>query len=299
MNQKRIIVIVGPTGIGKTDLSIKLAQNLKTEIISFDSRQFFKELKIGTAPPCQDQLKLIQHHFIHNISINDEYNAGLYEKDAIKKINELNKKYDDIILVGGSGLYVKAIIEGIDYIPNIPKKIRTSIQKKYEEKGLQWLQNKVKEIDSKFYNNCDTKNPRRLIRALEVYTHSKVQLSSFHKKKKKDRSFKTLKIGLKTNREFLYKKLEIRVDNMIKNGLVKEVISLSKYQNKNALKTVGYKEIFDFQKNKYTLEEAVNKIKINSKRYAKRQITWFSKEKYNQFTSNQEELIIDFIKKSI
>ena len=296
MSQKRIIVIVGPTGIGKTDLSIKLAQHLKTEIISFDSRQFFKELKIGTAPPCEDKLKLIQHHFIHNITINDEYNVGLYEKDAIKKINELHKKYDDIILVGGSGLYIKAIVEGIDYIPNIPKKIRTAIQKKYEEKGLQWLQNKVKEIDSKFYSNCDTKNPRRLIRALEVYTHSKVQLSSFHKKKKKDRSFKTLKIGLKTNREFLYKKLEIRVDNMIKNGLVKEVISLSKYQNKNALKTVGYKEIFDFQKNECTLEEAINRIKINSKRYAKRQITWFNSDKsINWFYIDEIEKIKKFI----
>ena len=296
MSQKRIIVIVGPTGIGKTDLSIKLAQHLKTEIISFDSRQFFKELKIGTAPPCEDQLKLIQHHFIHNLSINDEYNAGLYEKDAMKKINELHKKYDNIILVGGSGLYIKAIVEGIDYIPNIPKKIRTAIQKKYEEKGLQWLQNKVKKIDSKFYSNCDTKNPRRLIRALEVYTHSKVQLSSFHKKRKKDRSFKTLKIGLKTSREFLYKKLEIRVDNMIKNGLVKEVISLSKYQNKNALKTVGYKEIFDFQKNKYTLEEAINKIKINSKRYAKRQITWFNSDKsINWFYIDEIEKIKNFI----
>ena len=296
MSQKRIIVIVGPTGIGKTDLSIKLAQHLKTEIISFDSRQFFKELKIGTAPPCEDQLKLIQHHFIHNLSINDEYNAGLYEKDVMKKINELHKKYDNIILVGGSGLYIKAIVEGIDYIPNIPKKIRTAIQKKYEEKGLQWLQNKVKKIDSKFYSNCDTKNPRRLIRALEVYTHSKVQLSSFHKKRKKDRSFKTLKIGLKTSREFLYKKLEIRVDNMIKNGLVKEVISLSKYQNKNALKTVGYKEIFDFQKNKYTLEEAINKIKINSKRYAKRQITWFNSDKsINWFYIDEIEKIKNFI----
>ena len=296
MSQKRIIVIVGPTGIGKTDLSIKLAQHLKTEIISFDSRQFFKELKIGTAPPCEDQLKLIQHHFIHNLSINDEYNAGLYEKDVMKKINELHKKYDNIILVGGSGLYIKAIVEGIDYIPNIPKKIRTAIQKKYEEKGLQWLQNKVKKIDSKFYSNCDTKNPRRLIRALEVYTHSKVQLSSFHKKRKKDRSFKTLKIGLKTSREFLYKKLEIRVDNMIKNGLVKEVISLSKYQNNNALKTVGYKEIFDFQKNKYTLEEAINKIKINSKRYAKRQITWFNSDKsINWFYIDEIEKIKNFI----
>ena len=296
MSQKRIIVIVGPTGIGKTDLSIKLAQHLKTEIISFDSRQFFKELKIGTAPPCEDQLKLIQHHFIHNLSINDEYNVGLYEKDAMKKINELHKKYDDIILVGGSGLYIKAIVEGIDYIPNIPKKIRTAIQKKFEEKGLQWLQNKVKKIDSKFYSNCDTKNPRRLIRALEVYTHSKVQLSSFHKKRKKDRSFKTLKIGLKTSREFLYKKLEIRVDNMIKNGLVKEVISLSKYQNNNALKTVGYKEIFDFQKNKYTLEEAINKIKINSKRYAKRQITWFNSDKsINWFYIDEIEKIKNFI----
>ena len=296
MSQKRIIVIVGPTGIGKTDLSIKLAQHLKTEIISFDSRQFFKELKIGTAPPCEDQLKLIQHHFIHNLSINDEYNAGLYEKDVMKKINELHKKYDNIILVGGSGLYIKAIVEGIDYIPNIPKKIRTAIQKKFEEKGLQWLQNKVKKIDSKFYSNCDTKNPRRLIRALEVYTHSKVQLSSFHKKRKKDRSFKTLKIGLKTSREFLYKKLEIRVDNMIKNGLVKEVISLSKYQNKNALKTVGYKEIFDFQKNKYTLEEAINKIKINSKRYAKRQITWFNSDKsINWFYIDEIEKIKNFI----
>ena len=276
--KKKIIVIVGPTAIGKTEYSIKIAKKYRTEIISCDSRQFYKELKIGTAPPNEKQLKEVKHHFIHNLSIHDNYSAGAFEKDAIKKIQEIHKKKDNIILVGGSGLYVDAVCNGFNIIPTVSKEIRQDINLLYENKGIEWLKEKVKNIDPNSFTKENYNNPQRLLRILEVYYQTKKPLSFFHNNKKKEREFIIQKIGLKIEREKLYDKINQRVDKMIKNGLVKEVTNLKQYKNINALKTVGYKEIFEFLENKISLENAIEKIKRNTRRFAKRQITWFKKD---------------------
>lgn len=276
--KKKIIVIVGPTAIGKTEYSIKIAKKYRTEIISCDSRQFYKELKIGTAPPNDKQLKEVKHHFIHNLSIHDNYSAGAFEKDAIKKIQEIHKKKDNIILVGGSGLYVDAVCNGFNIIPTVSKEIRQDINLLYENKGIEWLKEKVKNIDPNSFTKENYNNPQRLLRILEVYYQTKKPLSFFHNNKKKEREFIIQKIGLKIEREKLYDKINQRVDKMIKNGLVKEVTNLKQYKNVNALQTVGYKEIFEFLENKISLENAIEKIKRNTRRFAKRQITWFKKD---------------------
>ena len=276
--KKKIIVIVGPTAIGKTEYSIKIAKKYRTEIISCDSRQFYKELKIGTAPPNDKQLKEVKHHFIHNLSIHDNYSAGAFEKDAIKKIQEIHKKKDNIILVGGSGLYVDAVCNGFNIIPTVSKEIRQDINLLYENKGIEWLKEKVKNIDPNSFTKENYNNPQRLLRILEVYYQTKKPLSFFHNNKKKEREFIIQKIGLKIEREKLYDKINQRVDKMINNGLVKEVTNLIQYKNINALQTVGYKEIFEFLENKISLENAIEKIKRNTRRFAKRQITWFKKD---------------------
>ena len=276
--KKKIIVIVGPTAIGKTEYSIRIAKKYRTEIISCDSRQFYKELKIGTAPPNEKQLKEVKHHFIHNLSIHDNYSAGAFEKDAIKKIQEIHKKKDNIILVGGSGLYVDAVCNGFNIIPTVSKEIRQDINLLYENKGIEWLKEKVKNIDPNSFTKENYNNPQRLLRILEVYYQTKKPLSFFHNNKKKEREFIIQKIGLKIEREKLYDKINQRVDKMIKNGLVKEVTNLKQYKNINALQTVGYKEIFEFLENKISLENAIEKIKRNTRRFAKRQITWFKKD---------------------
>tara|TARA_A100001035_G_scaffold118067_1_gene92738 strand:+ start:1851 stop:2735 length:885 start_codon:yes stop_codon:yes gene_type:complete len=276
--KKKIIVIVGPTAIGKTEYSIRIAKKYRTEIISCDSRQFYKELKIGTAPPNEKQLKEVKHHFIHNLSIHDNYSAGVFEKDAIKKIQEIHKKKDNIILVGGSGLYVDAVCNGFNIIPTVSKEIRQDINLLYENKGIEWLKEKVKNIDPNSFTKENYNNPQRLLRILEVYYQTKKPLSFFHNNKKKEREFIIQKIGLKIEREKLYDKINQRVDKMIKNGLVKEVTNLKQYKNINALQTVGYKEIFEFLENKISLENAIEKIKRNTRRFAKRQITWFKKD---------------------
>ena len=276
--KKKIIVIVGPTAIGKTEYSIRIAKKYRTEIISCDSRQFYKELKIGTAPPNDKQLKEVKHHFIHNLSIHDNYSAGAFEKDAIKKIQEIHKKKDNIILVGGSGLYVDAVCNGFNIIPTVSKEIRQDINLLYENKGIEWLKEKVKNIDPNSFTKQNYNNPQRLLRILEVYYQTKKPLSFFHNNKKKEREFIIQKIGLKIEREKLYDKINQRVDKMIKNGLVKEVTNLKQYKNINALQTVGYKEIIEFLENKISLENAIEKIKRNTRRFAKRQITWFKKD---------------------
>jgi len=211
-NKKNLIVIAGPTAIGKTSLSIKLAKKLKTEIISCDSRQFYKELSIGTAVPSEDELKKIQHHFIQNLSIKEGYNIGEFEKDAILKIESLFKKYNNVILVGGSGLYIDAVCKGIDILPDISKKIRENLNIQYKKNGLAWLQNEVKELDPEYFEYVDTKNPQRLMRSLETYTASGKKISSLHKKKDKKRDFNIIKIGLEIDRELLYRKINSRVD---------------------------------------------------------------------------------------
>ena len=278
-NTKKIIIIVGPTAIGKTSLSIELANALNTEIISCDSRQFYKELKIGSAPPNAKELAAAKHHFIQHLSVTEDYNAGEFEMNAIAKIKELHKTNDTIIVVGGSGLYVNAICKGFDKMPEISEEIRTKLNSKLKEKGIVWLQDEVKKVDPDFYATCDQQNPQRLLRALEIFIATGKTFSSYKSATPKERPFEIIKIGLTTEREILYKRINTRVDKMLENGLLEEVESLISFQQKNALQTVGYKEIFAFYNNECTLEKAVENIKQNTRRFAKRQLTWFRKDK--------------------
>jgi tRNA dimethylallyltransferase len=296
MSTKKVIFIVGPTAIGKTALSMKLAQHFKTEIISCDSRQFYKELLIGSAPPSPKELEEVQHHFIHNLSISQSYNAGKYEIDAISKITEIHKTNDCVIVVGGSGFYADAISKGLDKMPKIAEKTREKLNSDLKERGLEWLQDKVKNIDPEFYNSCDIKNPQRLLRCLEVFTETGKKLTSFKTKKNKKRPFDIIKIGLNMDREKLYSKINKRVDFMMECGLLEEVLSLIDFQGLNSLQTVGYKEIFSFINNECTLQEAVEKIKQNTRRFAKRQLTWFKKDKeVNWFEPDEYDKLKSFI----
>ena len=296
---KKLFIILGPTASGKTALSILLAEKLNTEIISCDSRQFYKELKIGAAPPNKEQLHKIKHHFIQHLSIKENYNTGQYEEDAIKKLSSLFKKYDNLILVGGSGLYIDAICNGIDNIPQTPQEIRDRINNEFSEKGITWLQEKIKEIDLDFYKKSDNKNPQRLKRCLEVYQNTGKKISSFYKKEKIKRDFKIIKIGISTERENLYNRINQRVDQMIKSGLIDEAKELFQFQKFNALNTVGYKELFNFFDNKLDKETAIEEIKKNTRRLSKRQMTWFKRDnQINWFKIDQEDEIIKFILES-
>ena len=279
LNTKKVIFIVGPTAIGKTELSIELAKTLKTEIISCDSRQFYKELKIGSAPPSKKERSEVKHHFIHNLSVREDYNAGQFEIDAIKLLAKLHKTNDTIIAVGGSGLYVDAICKGFDPLPKISKQTRDQVTFEYHSKGLTWLQNQVKKIDPELYSNYDTNNPQRLLRALEVFKETGKMFSSFKSNTIKERPFEILKIGLNIERSILYDRINKRVYLMMENGLLEEVNSLVNFQDRNGLQTVGYKEIFTFLNDECTLQKAVENIKQNSRRFAKRQLTWFRKDK--------------------
>lgn len=279
LNTKKVIFIVGPTAIGKTRVSINLAKTLNTEIISCDSRQFYKELKIGSAPPSQNELSQVKHHFIHNLSVTDDYNAGQFEIDAIKLIKELHQTNDTIIIVGGSGLYVDAVCNGFDILPKISKETRNKINSRYHTKGLTWLQKRIKEIDPELYSTYEIKNPQRLLRALEVFEESGKKISSFKSNTIKKRPFKIIKIGLNIERSVLYDHINKRVDVMMQEGLLKEVKSLLRFRKNNALQTVGYKEIFAFINNECTLEKAIEDIKKNTRRFAKRQLTWFKRDK--------------------
>ena len=296
--KKKLIVILGPTASGKTSLGIKIAKKLNTEILSSDSRQFYRELIIGTATPSQAELKSINHHFINHISIKDTYNIGEYEKDSITKIESLFKDYDNLLLVGGSGLYIDAICKGIDILPNIPKEIREDINNNFLEKGLNWLQDKTKAIDPDYYKYVDTKNPQRLKRCLEIFTATGNKISSLHNKKSKKRNFDIIKIGIKTEREILYNRINNRVDQMINDGLIEEAKKLLKYRNYNALNTVGYKELFDYFDGKESLKNTIENIKQNTRRLAKRQLTWFKRDKQIKwFTTEEYEGILKTILK--
>ncbi len=277
MRIKKLIIICGPTGIGKTNLSIKLAKYLNCEIISADSRQFYKELLIGTCPPNKNQLLEVKHHFIHNISIQNNYSAGLYQKDVLKIINKIFKKYNVIIGVGGSGMYINAICNKLDDVPASCKKTRSKIISIFKEKGIQWLRNQVKKYDKNFYDKVDKNNHQRMIRALEVYEISGKPISSFYNEKNLENDYQILKFGLRTERHILYNQINKRVDLMIDQGLIDEAKKLYDYRNLNALDTVGYKELFNYIEGVISKEEAINLIKRNTRRYAKRQMTWFKK----------------------
>ncbi|MDR2122825.1 MAG: tRNA (adenosine(37)-N6)-dimethylallyltransferase MiaA [Flavobacteriaceae bacterium] len=278
-NRKILLSVVGPTAIGKTSLSILLAGHLDTEIISCDSRQFFREMKIGTAFPTQEELTSVPHHFIGNLSIEQDYSVGEYEKDALKKISELFEIYDRLVMVGGSGLYEKAINEGLDEFPDINPEIKDRLIREHKEKGIEFLQEKLKKADPEYYIQVDLYNPSRIIRALEIYEGTGKSYSSFRKNQIKERNFTSVKIGLTAPREIIYQRINQRVDLMMEQGLLEEVRSLLPYRDKNALQTVGYKELFEYLDGKISLDHAIEEIKKNTRRYAKRQLTWYRKDK--------------------
>lgn len=293
---KVLIVVAGPTAVGKTDLSINLAQHFKTEIISADSRQFFRELNIGTAKPTPEEQQGIKHHFIDSHTITETYNAGQFETDALKILDEIFKTKDVAIVTGGSGLYIRALCEGMDKMPEISTEIREKLNADFAEKGLEYLQNQLKALDPKFYEIIDQSNPARLIRALEVCLSSGKPYSSFRQQQTKERPFQIIKIGLNRDREELYNRIDLRMDLMLQQGLLEEVKSLVPYKNHQALQTVGYSEIFDFLEGKYDWEETVRLLKRNSRRYAKRQLTWFRKDhEFVWFEPEQREEILTFI----
>ena len=292
-NTTYLISIVGPTAIGKTSLSIKLANYFNTEIVSADSRQFFKEMSIGTAAPTIEELVAAPHHFIHHKSITENYNVGAFEKDALKTIEELHQKHDIVIMVGGSGLYVDAVTKGLDYFPDVDPNIREQLNNTLEEEGLESLQLQLKNLDEVAYNTIAIDNPHRVIRALEICIGTKQPYSSFLNKDKNKRPFKTITIGLTADREIIYDRINQRVDIMIENGLIEEVKSLIKYKHLNALNTVGYKEIFNYLDEKWTLDFAISEIKKNSRRFAKRQLTWFKKNNetlWFDYTTNLDDI---------
>ncbi|MEZ2414053.1 tRNA (adenosine(37)-N6)-dimethylallyltransferase MiaA [Muriicola sp. E247] len=279
MAQKTLLVIVGPTGIGKTSLAIQLASHFKSEILSADSRQFFKEMSIGTAVPSQNELESVPHHFIHQISIQKDYSVGDFERDAIEKLNELFKIHDIVLLVGGSGLYVDAVVYGIDSFPKIKPGLRTKLQSEMEAHGLEPLQNELKLTDPVYYEKVDLKNPHRVLRALEVIRTTGKPFSGFLGKGKAKRPFHSLILGLEAPREVVYNRINARVDKMMAAGLLDEVKTLKEFEHLNAMQTVGYKELFSYLKGETGLDEAISEIKKNTRRFAKRQGTWFRKNK--------------------
>lgn len=291
---KYLISIIGPTAIGKTSLSIALAKHYHTEIISCDSRQFFKEMSIGTAAPTKEEQDAAPHHFIQHISIHDEYSVGDFERDAISKLDELFKIHDVVIMVGGSGLYVNAVLNGLDEFPDIDPEIRASLNKQHAEEGLIPLQAQLKELDPISYEKIAIDNPQRLIRALEVSIGSGKPYSSFLNKKKNSRNFIPINIGLTADRQIIYDRINQRVDLMMESGQKEEVKKLFKHRDLNALNTVGYKELFEHFEGTTSLEEAIASIKQNTRRFAKRQITWFKRTegtKWFDYKTNIEDII--------
>ncbi len=277
-DKKKVIIIAGPTAVGKTAVAIHLALQLGTEIISADSRQCYRELKIGVARPSDEELKMVPHHFIATHSIHQKLTAASFEDYALQKTSELFQDHDTIVMVGGTGLYIKAFCEGLDPIPEVPEEIRNQIIAEYEEKGLEWLQQEVLLADPEFYKVAEVSNPHRLMRALEVIKATGRPILDYRKGHKAQRDFEVIKIALELPREILHAQINKRVDQMMSMGLLDEVRSLFSFRHLNALQTVGYKELFNYLERKTSLDEAVDEIKKNTRQYAKRQMTWFKKD---------------------
>jgi len=276
--RRKLIVIAGPTAVGKTAVSVKIATHLKTEIVSADSRQFFRELVIGTAKPTASELAAVKHHFINSHSITSRYDAAEYGDDALRVIHELFKNNVSVVLCGGSGLYIRAVTEGFDDIPDVSPQIRGELIREYERKGISWLQEKMKTEDPEYFSQLDQQNPHRLIRALEVKLGTGVSIGLFRQNSTREHDFDIVKIGLELPREELYQRIDYRMDEMIDAGLFDEAKSLYPFRSHNALQTVGYREIFGYLDGLYSREEAIELLKRNSRRYAKRQLTWFKKD---------------------
>ena len=297
--KKTCIVLVGPTAVGKTDLAIRLAQHFNTSIVSADSRQCFKELNIGVAKPAAAQLQLVKHYFINSHSIKEEVNAAVFEQYALEKVSGIFLSKDIAILVGGTGLYVKTFCQGIDEVPVIDSVIREKIIASYEWEGLAWLQNEVKENDPFYFAKGETQNPQRLMRALEVKLSTGKSIIEFQTQQMKPRDFNIIRIGLEIPKEQLHKKINRRVDDMMQQGLLDEVQRLLPYKKLNALQTVGYRELFGHLAGDLALEDAVEIIKINTRQYAKRQMTWFKKDEKTKWCHLEIDKVILEINKSM
>ena len=295
-SKKTLITIVGPTAIGKTSLSILIASYFDTEIISCDSRQFYKEMTLGTAVPEKEELAAVPHHFIQNRSVFEDYNVGAFERDALNVLDTLFKKHNTVVMVGGSGLYVKAVLEGLDDFPKIDPSIRLELKHVLETKGIIPLQDQLKKLDVTTYNTIDIENPQRVIRALEICIGTNLPYSSYTGKLKKKRKFNSIVIGLNGEREKIYERINQRVDLMVEKGLLDEAQKLYPNKELNALQTVGYKELFSFFEEQITKDEAIQEIKKNTRRFAKRQLTWFKKDP-NTYWFNFETDKIKILKK--
>jgi tRNA dimethylallyltransferase len=297
--QKMLIVIVGPTAVGKTDLAIKIANHYNTGIISADSRQFFREMSIGTAKPNPDELAQAKHYFINSHSITDDFNVGDFEKQGLEVLEQIFTSHNIALLAGGSGLYVKAICEGFDELPAVNAEIRERLNAEYSKNGISGLQERLETNDPAYYHQVDINNPQRIIRALEVIESTGRPFSSYRTSNTKERYFNIIKIGLNLPREILYQRINLRVDEMIKQGLLDEVKSLLPYRGLNALNTVGYKEIFEHLDGKTDLHTAIAMIKQNTRRFAKRQLTWFNKDKgITWFEPSQIDEIVNLIERT-
>jgi tRNA dimethylallyltransferase len=299
--EKTVISVVGPTAIGKTKLAIAIAQEYNTEIISADSRQFFKEMNIGTAVPSPEELAAAPHHFIQHKSILEPYSVGDFERDAIAKLESLFETKDIVVLVGGSGLYVDAVTKGLDHFPKVDAAIRPRLNQELATEGIAVLQNRLKELDPEYFNKVDIQNPHRLVRALEICIGTGKPYSSFLNKDKNKRPFKTITLGIEAEREMIYERINQRVDLMVDAGLIDEVKSLIEHKALNALQTVGYKELFNYFEGLWQLDFAISEIKKNTRRFAKRQLTWFRRATETIWVDFDEEItvIIDKIETEI
>lgn len=295
-----LILVVGPTAVGKTDLCLKLAKKFQTEILSCDSRQFYREMNRGTAKPSLQELAEVPHHFINNLSITDSYDVRKYEEEALDLLSHLFQKHRVVLMTGGTGLFADAVVHGMDEIPQVAAQIRQEIIQEYQSKGLSWLQGAVKMVDPEFYEQVDQANPQRLMRALEVWKGTGLKFSGFRTKKKAVRPFEVIKIGLDRPREELYQRIDQRMEAMLAEGLYEEAESLFEKRGLNALQTLGYTEVFDFLEGKYDQMELVRLLKRNSRRYAKRQLTWFKRDaQICWFHPDEQEKIGSFIENQI
>lgn len=295
-----LLVLLGPTGVGKTELSLLLAEHFQTEIVSADSRQLFAELKIGTAAPTPEQLQRVPHHLVGTLHLDAYYSAAQYEEDAMSRLTELFKKHPVVILTGGSMMYIDAICKGIDDIPTIDAETREFIIQKYEAEGLEQLCNELRILDPEYYKIVDLKNYKRVLHALEICYMTGRTYTSFRTQSRKERPFKILKIGLTRDREELYERINHRVDEMIKEGLLNEVRSVLPYRQLNSLNTVGYKEMFQFLDGEWTLNFAIEKIKQNSRIYSRKQMTWFKRDQEIQwFHPDQTKEVMEYLEKQL
>lgn len=293
-------MVVGPTAVGKTELCLNLAKKFKTEIVSCDSRQFYREMRLGTAKPTEAELRQVRHHLVNSLSIEDDYDVRKFEKDALEILERIFETSDVAVMTGGSGLFADAVTKGFDEIPEVAPEIRVRIQADYGEKGLDWLQAQVAEVDPEYFAQVDRQNPQRLMRALEVCLGTGLKFSSFRVKKQVLRPFGIIKIGLDRDREELYRRIDLRMDQMVEAGLFDEADALFGKRHLNALQTVGYSEIFGFLEGKYDREEAIRLLKRNSRRYAKRQLTWFRRDsEIRWFHPDQIGEIISWVENQI